>query len=80
MKQQTPIPPPKKKIKDEAEQKPKRAIFTSLILEEWVGGGTTFSSILFKIVGYDNIVVVLCAAVALYKSSPFFESEDGWKT
>ena len=71
MKQQTPIPRPPKKIKDEAAQKAKRAIFTSLILEEW--GGTTFSSILFKIVGYDNIVVVLCAAVALCKASPFFE-------
>ena len=58
MEQQTPMPP---QIKGEAAQKPKRAIFTSLILGEWGGGGTTFSSILFKIVGYDNVVVVLCA-------------------
>ena len=40
MEQQTPIPPPPPQIKDEAAQKPKRAIFPSLI---WRGGGLRFS-------------------------------------
>ena len=40
MEHQTPIAPPPPQIKDEAAQKPKRAIFPFLI---WGGGGTKFS-------------------------------------
>ena len=47
MEQQPPPPPPQ--IKDEAAQKPKRAIFPSLI---WGEGGTNFPSILSKIVAF----------------------------
>ena len=48
MEQQTPISqtPPPPQIKDEAVQKPIRAIFSSLI---WREGGTNFPSILSKI-------------------------------
>ena len=63
MEQQPPPPPPLPQIKDEAAQKPTRAIFPSLICVcVCVGGkrgggggevevGANFPSILFKIVG-----------------------------
>ena len=50
MEQQTPIPP---QIKDEVAQKPKRAIFLSLILGG--GGGLGFPFIVSNIVAYVRI-------------------------